>query len=816
MPLPELKELIKRDFLIFDGAMGTMLQSMGFPEGGCPEEWNVTQADKVKKVHKGYLLAGAQVLTTNTFGGNPIKLSLFGLEREVKRFNIAGVKLAKEIAGDKAYIAGSMGPTGKLIEPMGELSFEEAYNAFKEQAIALEQGGADLIIIETMSDIMELKAAIMAIKENTSIPFIAMMTFEQGGLSLTGSSPAVMAVTVEAFKPLALGSNCGMGPAEMVTIIDDFYLNSNIPLIAEPNAGLPKFINGKTVFDLSPEDFASYMYEIAKKGARILGGCCGTTPDHIKALKGIIKNLTPKPVINIPGVRFSSRTKIHTTYFNLPFTIIGERINPTGRKKLSAQFKKGEFMLAKSEAKKQFEAGAHLLDVNVGVPQVDEVNLMKNLVNILQNIVPLPLSIDSNDPSVIESALKIYAGKPLVNSVSGEIEKMEKILPLVKKFGTSLIVLTMDEKGLPQNFKQRLEVLEKILHYLEKYDISTNNILVDCLTLTAGSQQEQVLQTLKALNIVAHNFKLNTVLGVSNVSFGLPQRPILTSTFLSMAMAYGLTSAIVNPLQFEIQKAIKASEVLLNIDKGAKKYINFVKNLNIQNQLYTSKAKSEKIPPKDIPKISKPKSIQEILKNDILEGNQEEIIAHLKLALQSQLKPYNIIQNILLPAMVQVGKLYEQKIYFLPHLIIAGDTMKKAVDFLTPFLPKSEKEKKLANVIMATVKGDLHDIGKNIVSLMLKNNGFNVIDLGKDVPLELILDTINEKQIHIVGLSSLMTTTMKNLSIFVPKIKKYFPNVITLVGGAVVTEKFAKSIGADGYADDAIGAVNIAKYLIGM
>ncbi|WP_373877517.1 homocysteine S-methyltransferase family protein [Tepidanaerobacter syntrophicus] len=786
------KKIDFSNFVIFDGAMGTMLQTYGLKAGELPESYNILHPEIIKKVHKGYLDAGADVITTNTFGANRLKLKKYGYD--VTEIVSAGVNIALETAQEK-LVALDIGPIGQLMKPYGSLSFEDAYDLFKEQLIIGSKAGADLILIETMSDIYEMKAAILAAKENTSLPVIATMTFQKDRRTLTGTDPLTMVNVVSSLGVDALGINCSLGPREMLPIIEEVLLYSTLPVISQPNAGMPKLVDGKTIFNVGPEEFAEYAKKIAEKGAIILGGCCGTTSDHIKALRNAISGLKPVKRHVKPMTAVSSFSK--TVIIGDGVTVIGEKLNPTGRKRLQTALKSGDMEYVLRQALLQQDAGAHILNVNAGLPEIDEKATMLNIVRELSSSISIPLQIDSANSDVIEAAVRIYNGKPIINSVNGKKQIMDDIFPIVKKYGACVIGLTLDENGIPSRAEDRFKIAERIVKTAEEYGILKENLLIDCLVIAASAQQDDVKEIVKAVRLVKEYLGVKTVLGVSNVSFGLPNRSLLNRTFLAMALEAGLDAPIIDPTDKEVMGTVNAFNVLWGHDKYAKYYIS-------------EYASAEKEP--DARKVlasSDLGDIESIIINGLVEDAQSKVNEMLNF-----LTPTQIIDEYLIPALDKVGRKYETGEIFLPQLIQSAETAKSAFEAIKSYIVKTgagNTSISKGKIILATVRGDIHDIGKNIVKILLENYGFDVIDLGKDVPEEEIIKHIKAHNVRLVGLSALMTTTAQNMAKTIKAIRAEGLDCGIMVGGAVLNPEFARNIGADYYGKDAQEAVRIAQ-----
>ena len=769
--------MLNNRFLIFDGAMGTSLQKYGLAAGELPELLNFSNPEMIEKIHREYVEAGADVVTTNTFGANRLKLSG---KAEVEDVICEAVKIAKK-SGAK-YVALDLGPTGQVLEPIGTLTFDEAYELYAEQVIAGAKAGADIVIIETMSDLLEIKAAILAVKENSDLPIFATMTFGEDGRTFMGTSPENMAITLSSLGASALGVNCSLGPNELLCTVEKICKFSTKPVIVQPNAGLPKVIDGKTVFEVTPKDYAEAIAKMIDMGVEIIGGCCGTTPEHIKAVKELTlgKELVKRNVLPVSAVTSGQNAVV----LDKTTAIIGERINPTGKPKLKEALRNLDFDYIVSEAVAQQNAGADILDVNAGLPEIDEPCVLKAVVKKLQSITPLPLQIDSSDAKAVEGAVRVYCGKPIINSVNGKKESMDTILPIAKKYGASVVALTLDESGIPETAEGRYKIAEKIVKEAEKYNIPKSDIFVDCLVLTASTNQSQVMETLNAIKLVKSRLGVKTVLGVSNVSFGLPSREVLNSAYLAAAFGAGLDMPILNPLSEDYRKIVSAFKVLNNEDKGAEKYISEF-----------SESKLEKV-----------EAVNMDLKSIIINGLKGSAESATKELLKTK-APLEIINEEFIPALDVVGAKFEKGEMFLPQLTASAEAVKVGFELLKGEQTDTSK----GTIVLATVKGDIHDIGKNIVKMLLGNYGYNVVDLGKDVEPQAIVDAVEKYNAPLVGLSALMTTTVKGMEDTIKLLKENNLQCKVMVGGAVLTEEYAKMVGADFYAKDALGAVKIAN-----
>lgn len=793
-----ITERLGKELLFFDGGMGTLLQAEGLAPGELPEVWNLEHPDKVEAIHRMYYEAGSDIVLTNTFGANACKFhdNRYSLEEIIS----AAVKNAKNACRNMAgqgrdkYVAFDMGPTGKLLKPMGDLDFEDAYKAFAQAAAYGEKHGADLIHIETMSDTYEVKAAVLAAKENTSLPVFVTMIFDEKGKLLTGGDvPAVVAM-LEGLRVDAIGMNCGLGPEQMIKILEEMRRYTSLPIIVKPNAGLPKQKNGETYYDVEPELFADMMKKIVELGACVIGGCCGTTPAHIRKMVEACESMPVLPVEKKADTIVSSYGKA-VILGDKPL-IIGERINPTGKKKFKEALKAHDMDYILREGITQQDKGAHILDVNVGLPDIDEPAMMKEVVVELQSVTNLPLQIDTVDGKAMEAAMRIYNGKPMINSVSGKQESMDMVFPLVKKYGGVVVGLTLDENGIPASAEGRVKIAGKIIDEAAKYGIDKKDIVIDVLTMTISSEKDGALVTLEALKRVRDEFQVRTVLGVSNISFGLPRRPVITSHFYTMAMQNGLSAGIINPSSEEMMKSYDAFVALMGYDENCTEYIS--------KYAVTDDQKAQ-------PSVQAANAGNISLKYAIEKGLKEEAHRVTKELLGSR-EPLQIIQEELIPALNVVGDGFEKGTVFLPQLLMSADAAKIAFAVIKDVLAASgEEEEKKEKIILATVKGDIHDIGKNIVKVLLENYGFEVLDLGKDVAPEIIVDKAVEENIRLVGLSALMTTTVVSMEETIRQLRIAKPDCRVMVGGAVLNQEYADMIGADFYGKDAMQSVHYAQ-----
>ena len=789
-----IKDRLGKELLFFDGGMGTLLQERGLGPGELPETWNLIHPDVIRDIHRSYIEAGSDIVLTNTFGANALKFHDDGcsLEEIVKK-GVENVKRAAEEAkvGRTVYTALDMGPTGKLLKPMGDLDFETAYEAFKEVAIWGEEAGADLIHIETMSDTYELKAAVLAAKENTSLPVFATAIFDERGKLLTGADVPSVVALLEGLRADAIGINCGMGPEQMLPVLEQFLKYSSLPVIVKPNAGLPKQKNGQTYYDVDPEQFAGLMKQVVQMGAVVVGGCCGTTPDHIRMMRELCGEMPAVPVTEKSFTVVSSYGQ--SVFLGSGSRIIGERINPTGKKRFKQALKEHDLDYILREGITQQDNGAHILDVNVGLPDIDEPALMKEVVQELQSVTNLPLQIDTVDGEAMETALRIYNGKAMVNSVSGKQESMDTVFPLIKKYGGVVIGLTLDEGGIPGDVDGRVRIAEKIIREAEKYGIRKKDIVIDALAMTISSEPEGAKVTLETLRRLRDELHVCTVLGVSNISFGLPSRPVINSSFYTMAMMNGLSAGIINPASEEMMRAWYAYHALMNLDPNCENYIG----------KYASAAPA-------VSTAAQTGKSSMGLQEAIIKGLREE--AHsVTVSMAEEREPLEIINSELIPALNRVGEGFEKGTVFLPQLLMSAEAAKSAFAVLKDRMDQSgEVQEKIGTVVLATVKGD---IGKNIVKVLLENYSFDVIDLGKDVPPEQIVETVLSKNVRLVGLSALMTTTVVSMEETIKQLREKAPGCRVMVGGAVLNQDYADMIGADFYGKDAMQSVHYAQKL---
>lgn len=821
----EFQNLVNSRILFLDGATGSNLMKRGMPAGVCPEEWILEHKDVFIELQQEYVEAGSDIIYAPTFTANRVKLAEYGLENEIERINKDLVALSKIAAGKKALVAADITMTGKQLAPMGPLEFEELVEIYKEQIKITVEAGVDLIVVETMMSLQETRAALIAAKEVCELPVLITMTFEPGGKTLFGTDAMTAAVTLSKLGAAAIGANCSTGPEQMAEIIKEMRSVVSIPIIAKPNAGIPQ-LNDKneTIYDMNEADFVQGMKILIESGASLIGGCCGTSPAYIKAIHDAFYNesavLREKQLLleqNCVPVRYlTSERKTVAFHENSRFMIVGERINPTGKKKLQAELLEGKTNMVLEFAEQQEECGAQLLDINVGMAGIDEKETMLKVLDEVTLASSLPLAIDTSHPEVMEAALRRYPGRALINSISAEKEKIAKLLPLAKKYGAMFILLPLSDKGLPASIEEKTQLIKQIADEAFAIGLTKEDIIVDGLVTTVGANQSAALEVLETIRYCKEN-GYATICGLSNISFGLPERSAINATFLTMAIREGLTMAIANPSQDLLVNTAFAADLLLNKEEAGIAYIERIEaykeraanvvpvNAQAQQQVNVKETK----PSVDL-------NGKSVIYTDVLKGNRKEITVHTKDALDRGESADEILNSMLLPAIEDVGVLFDKGRYFLPQLIASAETMKLAVDVLEPLLQKGNEQMDMPLVIMATVAGDIHDIGKNLVVMMLKNYGFRVTDLGKDVPAELIVSKAKELKASLVGLSALMTTTMLEMKHVTELLKRELPDVKVMIGGAVITDDYRKEIGADGYAKDAQEAVSVVRKILDM
>ncbi|MBQ8600814.1 MAG: homocysteine S-methyltransferase family protein [Clostridia bacterium] len=791
-------EYLKKNIVYLDGGMGTLLQEQGLAPGEYPERWNITHPQVITKIHRDYYDAGSNVVCTNTFGANCLKFSDDELE-EIVQAAIANAEAARvqSISTKEKFIALDIGPSGKLLKPLGDLDFEEAVRVFAKTVKLGVQYGADLILIETMNDSYETKAALLAAKENSTLPVLVSNAYGEDGKLMTGASPAAMVAMLEGMGADAIGANCSLGPKQLCGVAEELLENASVPVLLKPNAGLPKSVDGKTVFDVTAEDFADEVAALMKKGLRAVGGCCGTTPAYIKTLADKTVGFKPVSIVTKNKTVVSSYT--HAVEFGKTPILIGERINPTGKKRFKQALMEKDLDYILSEGVRQQDKGVHILDVNVGLPDIDEAEMLKTAVCELQAIIDLPLQIDTSDITAMETALRRYNGKAMINSVNGKKESMEAIFPLVKKYGGLVVALTLDENGIPQTADGRFAIAEKILDTAAKYGIDKKDIIFDTLAMTVSADNKAALATLISLNRIKNELGCHTSLGVSNVSFGLPNRDAVNGIFFALALENGLSAAIMNPDSADMLKTYYTYKALKGLDENCAEYIAAADTFTIANAV-----------------VSEPKKTAEEfaseLQRAVIKGFKEKA-GEITKALLADVPPLEIVNNEIIPALNTVGIGFENKTVYLPQLLMSAEAAKSAFEIIKAFMAGEEKSAAKGIFVIATVHGDIHDIGKNIVKLLLENYGFQVVDLGKDVPPEQIAEKVAELHAPLAGLSALMTTTVPAMEKTIRLLKEKAPWCKTVVGGAVLTQEYADKIGADKYAKDAMETVRYAEMI---
>ncbi|MBS6644803.1 MAG: homocysteine S-methyltransferase family protein [Clostridiaceae bacterium] len=822
-----LKELSRR-ILFCDGGMGSLLQEKGLKAGELPETWNITHKDILVDIHKSYLLAGADIITTNTFGANRLKYN------EKKDYTVEqvvtaalanakqAVKEAEALTGKKGSVALDLGPTGKLLEPLGDLPFEQAYELFRETVVCGARNGADLVLIETMSDGYEAKAAVLAAKENCDLPVFVSMVFDGNGKLLTGGDVAATVALLEGLGVDALGINCGLGPVQMKGILADILKVASVPVIVNPNAGLPRSVNGKTVYDINADQFAQVMKEIAGMGACVIGGCCGTTPEHIKKTVELCRDMPLVPVTDKKRTVISSYS--HAVVIGENPVIIGERINPTGKSKFKQALRDHDLDYILDEGVAQEERGAHVLDVNVGLPEIDEPSMMEEVIMEIQSIIKLPLQIDTSNIEAMERAMRIYNGKPMINSVNGKMESMEAVFPLVQKYGGVVVALTLDEDGIPETAEGRIRIAKKIYKKASEYGISEKDILIDALCLTVSSDSKGALTTLETLQRVKNELGGKTILGVSNISFGLPQREIINASFFTMALQNGLNAAIINPNSDAMMRSYYSFRALADLDPHCGDYIRIYGGQAAGNSQPAvsgqrsvggqSEAGDRLKNGREMDQKTCIHSQEADLGGCIIKGLKTQASEAVKELLKTR-DSLEIINEEMIPALNVVGNGFEKGTMFLPQLLMSAEAAKAAFEVIKEQMAVSGRtQEKKGRIILATVKGDIHDIGKNIVKVLLENYSYDVIDLGKDVPPETVVAKAIELNVPLVGLSALMTTTVPSMEKTIKQLRESAPWVKIMVGGAVMTEEYSRTIGADQYCKDAMASVNYAEDVI--
>lgn len=815
MTKKEFREYLSKGAIVLDGATGTNLMAAGMPIGVCPEAWVMEHQDVLYDLQSAYVKAGTNIVYAPTFTGNRIKLEEYGLEDRIEEINTELVRLSKRAVDGKALVAGDMTMTGKQLFPLGDLMFEELVDVYKEQASILDHAGADLFVVETMMSLQECRAAVIAIKEVSDLPIMVTLSYNEDGCTLFGTPPETAVVVLQSLGVDAIGINCSTGPMEMVELVEKMAQYSTVPILAKPNAGLPELEDDKTVYKMTPQEFADAAVALVNAGASIVGGCCGTTPEHIKALSDAVRELPiRKPLERHRRILASERKNVEID-LDGGFIVVGERINPTGKKKLQAELKEGKLDLVRQMAMEQEENGAKILDINMGMNGIDEKEMMKSVIYEVSSTVDCPLCIDSSHVDVIEEALKIYPGRALINSISLESEKIEKLLPVAAKYGAMFILLPLSDEGLPKDAAEKHRIINTVYDKAMALGMAHEDIVVDGLVATIGANPDAAKECYETISYCKNDKKLPTICGLSNISFGLPERMYVNTAFLTMAICNGLTMAIANPSQELLMNAAFSSDMLLNRPDSDIAYIERM------NMLAEKKAQYETVVVKKQPDSAAGDSTgtntnggNDAIFQAVLKGSKGSILDEVKKVIDAGKKPDEIINESLIPAINEVGELFNKKKYFLPQLIGSANTMKHAIDYLEPLLEKNDTGENMPTLVIATVEGDIHDIGKNLVVLMLKNYGYNVIDMGKDVPCEDIVNKAIEENAAVIGLSALMTTTMLRMKDVIELCKEKGCSSKVIIGGACITQSYADEIGADGYSKDAAECVKLVEKLL--
>ncbi len=786
---------------IFDGALGTMLQAGGLKPGACPELMNIEKPEIVRDIHEAYIRAGADIIETNTFGASKLKLAHYGLSDRMEELNTAAVKIAKAAAQGRAKIAGSMGPTGRFIKPLGDLDFEEAYQGFYEQADALAKAGADMIIIETCIDLQEMRAALLAVKDACSLPVICQLSYSEDGRTVTGTDPRTAAVTLEAMGADIIGVNCSLGPEQLMPIVRTLAENCSVPISVQPNAGMPYLEAGVTRFPMGPEDFGTWGPKLVAAGATYVGGCCGTTPDHIRTLAAAVKDCEEAPRTPPGKLMLTSRSRTVVIDKDLPTVLIGERINPTGQKKLAAEIREGSLLSVKKEAINQVKAGAKLLDVNMGVGGIDQTKAMRTAVTEISQITDAPLAIDTGDAESLEAGLRAYPGRALINSVTAEKSRLESFLPLAKRYGAAILCLPITDEGVPKTAADRIAAMHIIIDEAKKQVLKDGDFLLDGLVMTVSADANACHEVLHTLELYRKEFGYPSTMGLSNISFGLPNRPLINSTFFAMCLAAGLDAPIMNPYDESMQNALMASAALLGKDPNGLAFSRNEANLSVPKKAAEAKVIST--------------DILSAIKLAVIDGDKDSIPQLVEKAIQEGHDTNEITEKALTAAMTDIGEDFGAGRMFLPQVLLSAETMREAFNRLKELLP-AQKSADKGTFVIATVKGDVHDLGKNITGALLANSGFKLIDLGKDVDSVDIVKAAIENDADIVGLCALMTTTMIQIDKVIDQLHEAGCRAKVMVGGAALTQEYADTAGADAYAPDGVKAVQLAKEMLGI
>lgn len=803
MDKKQFRQLLASRIVMLDGATGSNLMSAGMPIGACPEKWILENPGVLVDLQRAYIKAGTNILLAPTFTANRIKLAEYGLENDIADINKRLVALSKEAVakeGHRGYVAGDMTMTGRQLVPVGSMELEELIDVYREQASILVEAGVDLFFVETMMSLAEARACVIAIREVCDLPIMASMTFNSDGKTLFGATPESSIVVLQSLGADAVGINCSTGPKELVPLIERMVEYAKVPVFAKPNNGMPELIDGKTEYTMTPEEFSSYGRMLVDAGAAAVGGCCGSTPKHIEALKRRVRSLKPAEISCSRERAISSESVVQDIELNGNFIVVGERINPTGKKKLQAELKEDKFDLVVSMAEEQTECGAKILDINMGMNGIDELSMMKKAIYEVTSVTNLPLCIDSSHVNIIEEALRIYPGRALINSISYEEKKCRPLMKIAAKYGAMCILLPLSDKGLPESLEEKKDIINRLIEIADEEGVPRDSLVVDGLVATIGANRNAALETLETIDYCKNVLKLPTICGLSNISFGLPERINVNTAFLTMAIQRGLTMAICNPGQAALMNAAYAADLLMAKDNSDNIYVENVIPVTSENAAPVKSAASD---------INGSRIYM-----DVVKGNRQSIVADVKEAIDGGVKPQEIIDNELIPAVNKVGELFEQKKYFLPQLIAGATAMDMAIEYITPLLGIRDAGTDKGTVVMATVEGDIHDIGKNLVVLMLKNYGYRVVDLGKDVPANVIIEAAIREKADVIGLSALMTTTMMRMKEVVEARNAGGLTAKVIIGGAVVSQSFADEIKADGYSKDANEAVKLVDRLL--
>jgi 5-methyltetrahydrofolate--homocysteine methyltransferase len=805
MTREKLYGMLEQGPIFLDGATGTNLMAKGMPMGVCPERWIFEHPDIMLQLQKEYVAAGTRILYAPTFTANSIKLAEYGEEQHLAELNRSMVRISREAAGDKALVAGDLTMTGQQLYPIGDLRFEELVDVYKEQVAAILSEGVDLFVIETMMSLQECRAALLAVKETCELPVMISLTYNEDGRTLYGTAPDTAMVVLQNMGADIVGINCSTGPEDMVPLVEQMKAVADIPILVKPNAGIPQLIDGKTVYPMAPQEFAEACEKLIDAGAAVIGGCCGTTPAHIQALHDKVGNRKismdePKHCPIITSERQNVLVDVDGK-----FLVVGERINPTGKKALQEQLRVGSMQMVREFALAQEEAGASILDINMGTNGIDEKEMMLKAVYEVTSTVDLPLCLDTSYPSVMEAALRVYPGRALINSISCEPDKLEVLLPLAKKYGAMFVLLPLSQAGLPKDLQEKKDNIDKILSKAEEVGLHRTDAVVDVLVTTVGANPSAARECFETITYCKDQLHLPTICGLSNISFGMPQRAFVNTAFLNVALSKGLTMAIANPSQEMLMYTAFATDLLLDKEGGAQRYLGAVPTatLTMSSTSVQTGKKGEKT------------EENHPIFDCVVKGDKDRILSCVKQALEQGQEPAAVIEEHLIPGINRVGDLYDQKKFFLPQLIAGANAMKEAMEYLEPYLAAGKNEEPKATIIMATVEGDIHDIGKNLVVLMLKNYGYRVLDMGKDVPAEAIVNKALEENADVIGLSALMTTTMMRMKDVVGVAKEKHCSAKIIIGGACITESFAEEIGADGYSKDASDCVKLVNRLLG-